>query len=336
MRTTRRAFLNKSFFAATGIAAGLNKDIITVDFPGSLGKAELISESPDSDAFKISIFSKHLHWLNYEGMAKAIADMGFDGADLTVRPGGHVLPENVVTDLPKAVEALAKYGKKVYMITTAIIDADDPLSEKILKTASSLGIKHYRTGYFYYKDKNPVRDDVALFNKQLARLAALNAKCSISGEYQNHSGNYGQGIYFGAPIWDLSAALEQIDSPWMGSQYDVYHATIEGANAWSVGLRLISKYIRSADIKDFKWLEKDGKVRSVTVPLGEGMVDFKTFFALIKEHSISIPLSIHYEYPLGGAENGDRNLTMKKEYVLAAMKKDLDLLKKYLTEAGLA
>lgn len=336
MRTTRRAFLNKSFFAATGIAAGLNQDIITGDFPGSSGKITSISESADSEAFKISIFSKHLHWLDYEGMAKAIADLGFDGADLTVRPGGHVLPENVVTDLPKAVEALAKYGKKAYMITTAIIDADDPLSEKILKTASSLGIKHYRTGYLYYKDKNPVREDIALFDKQLARLAALNAKYSISGEYQNHSGNYGQGIYFGAPIWDLSAALEKINSPWLGSQYDVYHATVEGANAWSVGLRLISQFIRSADMKDFKWMEKEGKVRSVTVPLGEGMVDFKTFFALLKEYRLRIPLSMHYEYPLGGAENGDRKLTIRKEDVLAAMKKDLEMLKKYLTAAGLA
>ncbi|NMC38828.1 MAG: sugar phosphate isomerase/epimerase [Bacteroidales bacterium] len=336
MRTTRRAFLNKSFFAATGIAAGLNQNIIIHDLPGFSGKPALKSESADNDAFKISIFSKHLQWLDYEGMAKAIADMGFDGADLTVRPGGHVLPENVSTDLPKAVEALAKYGKKVYMITTSVIDADDPISEKVLKTASSLGIKHYRTGYLHYKDKNPVREDAALFEKQLARLAALNAKYSISGEYQNHSGNYGQGIYFGAPIWDLAAALEKINSPWLGSQYDVYHATVEGANAWSVGLRLISKYIRSADIKDFKWKENDGKVRSVTVPLGEGMVDFKTFFALLKEHSVSVPLSIHYEYPLGGAEHGDRKLTMSKEDVLAAMNKDLEMLKKYLKEAELA
>lgn len=335
MRTTRRAFLNRSFFAATGIAAGLNQNIITGHLPGSPAKPAVISGSADPDAFKISIFSKHLQWLDYEGMAKAIADMGFDGADLTVRPGGHVLPENVVSDLPKAVEALAKYGKKVYMITTSIIDADDPVSEKVIKTASSLGIKHYRTGYFYYKDKNPVREDVALFEKQLARLAALNEKYSISGEYQNHSGNYGQGIYFGAPIWDLSAALEKINSPWLGSQYDVYHATVEGANAWSVGLRLISKYIRSADIKDFKWMENDGKVRSVTVPLGEGMVDFKTFFALLKEHRVSIPLSIHYEYPLGGAEHGDRKLSISKEDVLAAMKKDLLSLKNYIKEAQL-
>ena len=335
MKTTRRIFIAKSVMTGVGLTAGLNTGLLRGNSSENNSLSSHFSGVPDSDSFKISVFSKHLHWLDYQGMAKALADLGFDGADLTVRPGGHVLPENVESDLPKAVEALAKEGKKVYMITTSVIDADDPVSEKVLKTASSLGIKHYRTGYMYYNDRNPVKNDIQKFNQQLMRLAALNAKYSISGEYQNHSGNYGQGIYFGGPIWDLAAALDKINSPWLGSQYDVYHATVEGANAWTVGLRLISPFIRSSDIKDFKWMEVDGKVRSVTVPLGEGMVDFKRYFSLLKENNISIPLSMHFEYPLGGAENGNKELTIKKEDVLAAMRRDLTTLRKYLKESGL-
>ena len=335
MKTSRRSFIEKSVLAAAGITGGINSVAGSFALKAPETGSNGFSPLKDTDAFKISIFSKHLHWLDYKGMAKALADMGFDGADLTVRPGGHVLPERVETDLPKAVEALDKEGKKVYMITTSVIDADDPLSERILKTASSLGIKHYRTGYMHYRDKTAVKDDLARIHKQLSKLAALNAKYSISGEYQNHSGNYGQGIYFGAPIWDLAAALEKVNSPWLGSQYDVYHATVEGANAWTVGLRLISQYIRSADIKDFRWMTQDGKTRSVTVPLGEGMVDFKTFFSLLKEYKVSMPLSIHYEYPLGGSEQGNKELTMKKEDVLASMRKDLETLKGYLKEAKL-
>lgn len=335
MKTTRRKFIEKTVLTAAGVTAGINSGLLK----GATTPSGIHSHSSagivDADAFKICIFSKHLHWLDYQGMAKVIAELGFDGADLTVRPGGHVLPENVETDLPKAVEVLAKEGKKVYMITTSVIDADDPLSEKVLKTASSLGIKHYRTGYLFYNEKNEVRSDVAKFTQQLTRLAALNAKYSISGEYQNHSGNYGQGISFGAPIWDLATALETINSPWLGSQYDVYHATVEGANVWTVGLSLIRQHIRSSDIKDFKWMEADGKVRSVTVPLGEGMVDFKKYFALLKEYKVNVPLSMHFEYPLGGSENGSKELTMKKDDVLAAMKKDLAFLKNILQEAGL-
>jgi hypothetical protein len=51
------------------------------------------------------VFSKCLQWLDYPGMAGITAEAGFDGVDLTVRAGGHVLPERVEEDLPKAVEA---------------------------------------------------------------------------------------------------------------------------------------------------------------------------------------------------------------------------------------
>ena len=43
---------------------------------------------------------------DYNEMSKVVAEMGFDGVDLTVRPQGHVLPERVEADLPKAVEAI--------------------------------------------------------------------------------------------------------------------------------------------------------------------------------------------------------------------------------------
>jgi L-ribulose-5-phosphate 3-epimerase len=335
MRTSRRDFIAKSILTATGAAVGLNSFARPSDYsPGSTFAYDH-SETKDPDAFKISIFSKHLHWLDYEEMAKVVAEMGFDGVDLTVRPQGHVLPERVEKDLPRAVEELSKAGKKVYMLTTAIDNADDPVSEKILGTASSLGIRHYRMGYGYYDVRRSVDESISLINGKLEKLAKLNEKYSISGEYQNHSGDYGSGIYFGAPIWDLAAALKRINSPFLGSQYDIYHATVEGANSWPVGLKLISPYIRSLDIKDFAWTKKDGKWISESVPLGEGMVDFKKYFGLIKHLDINVPVSMHFEYPLGGAENGTNKLSMKREDVISSMVKDLAKLKGYLKEASL-
>lgn len=277
-------------------------------------------------AFKISIFSKHLQWLDYAEMAKVAAAMGFDGVDLTVRPNGHVLPEKVEEDLPKAIAAVRKEGLEVYMITTSITNADDPTTERILKTASSLGIRHYRTGYYMYDDKFGVEENLVRIKSQLSRLAVLNKKYSISGEYQNHSGAQ----YFGAPVWDLNDVLKQINSPWMGSQYDINHATVEGAHTWPIGLKLLKSHIRSIDIKDFLWTKREGKWQVDYVPLGEGMVDFKKYFGLLKQYGISVPISIHYEYALGGAEHGDRTLTINREEVIAAMKKDLATLKKFL------
>ena len=58
----------------------------------------------------IAIFSKHLQWLDYGDAAKAAAAAGFDALDIPVRPKGHVLPERVKEDLPRAVEAAREAG----------------------------------------------------------------------------------------------------------------------------------------------------------------------------------------------------------------------------------
>jgi sugar phosphate isomerase/epimerase len=339
MKTSRRNFITRSGLALAGISAGLN----SMTDPGNLkiragrttGNAAVVPEADCSDAFKISMFSKHLQWLDYENMARVAAEIGLDGVDLTVRPQGHVLPENVEKDLPKAIEAVKKTGLNIYMIATAIVDADDPFTDRILKTAGSVGIHHYRTGWMHYDDKRPVEENISLVQEKLSKLAKLNEKYSISGEYQNHSGIGSEGIYFGGALWDLAGVLKNINSPWIGSQYDIYHATDEGASTWPIALKLISPWIRSIDIKDFKWVEKDGKSKTESVPLGEGMVDFKHYFSMLKELNIQVPVSLHCEYPLGGAESGANQLTMKEEDVISAMKKDLALLKKYLAEAGL-
>ncbi len=335
MKTSRRNFITRSVLATAGISAGLNSMIKASGSEVNSGEFKEIPYDKDREPFSISIFSKHLHWLDYSEMALVVTEMGFDGVDLTVRPQGHVLPEKVEEDLPKAMEAVSKAGKNIYMITTSINNAEDPLSEKILKTASSLGIRHYRMGWMYYDDNKTIEENISIVQRNMSKLAILNDKYSISGEYQNHSGIDSAGIYFGASIWDLFSVLKNINSRWLGSQYDIYHATIEGANAWPVGLKLISPYIRTLDIKDFQWSKKDGKWSSESVPLGEGMVDFKKYFGLLKQYNISGPVSLHYEYPLGGAEQGDKMLTMKREEVVSAMRRDLKTLKRYLTEANL-
>ena len=56
---------------------------------------------------------------------------------------------------------------------------------------------------------------------------------------------------------------------------------------------------------------------------------------MVAETHFDGPLQIHYEYPLGGANNGARTLTMPREEVLAAMKKDLEMVRGYMAKAGL-
>lgn len=279
---------------------------------------------------KICIFSKHLQWLNYEEMARVAADLGFDGIDLTVRPGGHVLPENVERDLPKAVEAVRMAGLDVYMLTTAIQDSTEPYSESILKTAAILKIPFYRTNWFNFSSELSIQKNIEEFRKKFTRLNHLNKKYNIKGCYQNHSGES-----LGSATWDLWYTIKELDQQWIGAQYDIRHATLEGGHSWPVGFKLISPFIKTLAVKDFYWKQKGNKWEVENVPLGSGMVDFKKYFKMLKEFNINVPLSMHYEYPLGGAEHGHRELTINKEVVLKAMEKDVITLKKWMKEAGM-
>jgi hypothetical protein len=119
------------------------------------GAAQAQGRARDA-AFDISVFSKCLQWLDYPGMAGITAEAGFDGVDLTVRAGGHVLPERVEEDLPKAVEAATKAGIHVRMIVTDITDPRNPRTERVLGTAARLGVRHYRLGIYRYQESGPI------------------------------------------------------------------------------------------------------------------------------------------------------------------------------------
>ncbi len=275
----------------------------------------------------IHIFSKHLQWLGYEEMAKTAANIGFDGVDLTVRPKGHVLPENVETDLPKAVEAIRKAGLKAELITTSITNAKDPSTEKILKTASRLGIKTYRMGWLDYEAGKPIPEQLEVFKKQLAELAEMNKHYGLHGAYQNHAGTS-----VGASSWDTWYLIKDLDPMYLGARFDVRHAMVEGMHSWETALKLLAPHIRSLDLKDFIWTQKDGKWTVENVPVGQGAVDFKRYFHLLDELKINAPITLHLEYPLGGANDGAYDITVPPEVVTGAMKTDLTSLKKVMND----
>lgn len=294
-----------------------------------LAKTDFLFAKPPT-TMKISVFSKTLHWIeDYQTLANTVAEMGFDGIDLTVRPDGHVLPENVEIDLPKAIQAAKKANIDISMIVTGILQADT-LSERVLKTASSQKIEHYRMGWYRLDMQKDILTQVDTFAQQMKNLAILNKMYNISGEYQNHGGPH-----LGAAVWDLQPILKSINSPLLGCQYDVNHATAESGANWETGFRIIAPYIKSIAIKDFKYEMKDGKLLKVGCPLGEGIIDWKKYLQLIKQYNINVPITMHFEYDLGGAENGKKTITIDKQEIISAMKKDLKLLKTWLKEAGL-
>ncbi len=314
---TRREFTRKMAVSATGLP-----------LVGSLIPVSAIS-SPDRSAgtraglWKIHLFSKHLQFLGYNEMAEASIVAGLDGVDLTVRPGGHVLPENVERDLPLAAKAVRKAGLELTMMTTRITDPDDPATEKILRVASDLGIRYYRMGYYNYDKELGIVKSLETIRNKMSRLAIMNEKHGLHGAYQNHAGTR-----FGAPLWDLWQAIHDQNPQWIGCQYDIRHAVVEGAQSWPLGLELLKNHIKCMAIKDFRWSYEEGKWRIKNVPVGEGMVDFREYFKMLKAYGISGPVSLHIEYPL--YPNKNITLAEKTAAAIRTIQHDVKSLKELL------
>lgn len=291
------------------------------------GEPTTITELQQQE-LEMHLFSKHLQFLDYREMARAASDLGFHGVDLTVRPGGHVEPERVREDLPRAVEAIQNEGLMHRMMTTAVDDADDRIDRTVLSTAADLGIELYRMNWFRFSRDQPLTESVERFKTVLKSLGEVNRELGLTGCYQNHAG-----LMAGASMWELALMLEEADPEVMGVQYDIRHATVEGGLSWENGLRLVHPNIRTIALKDFRWTESDGSWRVENVPIGEGMVDFTRYFQLLKEYGVQVPASVHFEYPLGGAEHGRSEISVDREEVYRAMERDLEALRKLWREA---
>jgi len=231
-----------------------------------------------TNGIEICVFSKHLQWLDYPEMAATAAEIGFDGIDLTVRPKGHVDPDRVSSDLPKAVKAIQQAGLKLPTMATGINNPEDEKTKEILSLASDFGIRFYRMGYYRYQDSESIENTLAKTSIQLRKLSDINQKYGITADYQNHAGKN----YFGASIWDFWHASRTVDPQYVGMQFDLRHASVEGAMNWPVDFRLVADRCHTLVIKDYKWESVKGEARLVNCPLGDGVADFPNFFTILK------------------------------------------------------
>jgi sugar phosphate isomerase/epimerase len=283
-----------------------------------------VSVLPNISGFNgdVCFFSKHLPDMDWTRLAQAVKKLGFGGIDLTVRPGGHVLPERAAEDLPKAVAAIRAEGLSVPMITTGLTSAGDQAAKPILSTAGKLSIPFFKPGYYKYSFAD-VRGELQKAMNDFRSLTEISKQSGVQCGFHNHEG------YVGAQLWDVAQTIDRLDPKWVGYYFDIRHAVAEGGGAgWKIALNLIAPRVKMIAVKDSYWEKSSKGWRQVNCPLGQGMVDWNAYFKALRQANFQGPISLHLEYEIPGATTA-----AQEENTLAAARRDFEFLKAQLQEA---
>jgi sugar phosphate isomerase/epimerase len=246
----------------------------------------------------ISVFAKHLQAWPLEACCRRVREAGFDGLDLTVRPGGYVEPGvGLARHFADAVRTIRSFGLSVPLVTTGLTRADDPAADETLHTAADLGITELKLHYWPWEPaRQRFADALDAARRDLAGIAKLAEAAKIRVNLHNHSDHY---------VTHSAAAIRRLlddhDPAVVGAYVDPAHFTLEGGLAgWHSGLELLADRITLVAVKDFRWIDTPGDPAAPQqrrwVPVGDGNVHWGEVLTLLRRWHYAGPLNVHGEY----------------------------------------
>ncbi|HEX2516790.1 MAG TPA: sugar phosphate isomerase/epimerase [Chloroflexota bacterium] len=253
------------------------------------------------------MFSKHLQTMSVRQAGETIKALGFDGVELTVRPGGHILPDNVEQDLPRAVGELREVGLEVPALVVEIHNRSEPSSAAVCRAAGAVGATVLRTSSARYREFGTIREQIDGARKDAQDLQSLGQEFGVRLCVHCHSGDF---LSSSGPL--LSMVLDGTDPRFVGVSLVLGHLTTEGGKSgWRQSIDLLQERVGIVAVKSFGWFhEPDPKTADLVwnaklVPLEEGNVRWRQAFELLRQVGWDKDgralVSLHSEYQGGGS-----------------------------------
>jgi sugar phosphate isomerase/epimerase len=255
-------------------------------------------------------FTKTLQSLDLPGVVDFLRETGLQGADLAVRPGYPVNPDNVQAELPRAVKRFQDAGLSVGLVTapTSLNDPTSASARTLFEACGKAGVPAIKIGYFPYEGRYDAA--VAEARRRLADFARLADRTGVKACYHTHSGNY-----LGNNAAGLRQLLQDLDPHHVGAFVDTGHTALNGG-PFRMELDILRPWLSLVAVKDMRWERMVKGWQAQIVPAGEGIVRFDDVARGLKESGYNGTISLHGEYEA-------RDLAERK----ALAKKELTLLK---------
>lgn len=234
--------------------------------------------------------SRLLPDVDYSQLGTFLNGLGFDGCDLSVEPGGTVLPEQSPVDLVRSIEVVSGEGFEVPVITTSFFSIQEPWARNVLGLCGRSGVAYFRTGYSTFPERLLQR------RNEIAGLMSYGRVAEIG---------------MAVPYPAGEAVIRDLDPQWIGYDFDTAQGSVEA----------ILPRVRVVRLHDVR---KDGN-RVVACPLGEGVVDWTTFFTALAHARFSGPLTVTLSYQVTDRlEALKRDTAFARQQLNAAYQKELE------------
>jgi sugar phosphate isomerase/epimerase len=256
-------------------------------------------------------FTKSLQSLDLPALIAFLKDAGLDGADLAVRTGYPVNPDNVRAELPVAAKRFRDAGLTIGLVTSDTKLNDPAAAETIalFEASSAAGVPVVKIGYFRYSGKFDA--DLTTARKQLALYAKLAAKTGVRALYHTHSGPF-----LGNNAAGMRLLLADLDPHHVGAILDTGHTAINGG-PFPQEADMVRPWLAQVSIKDMAWQRTAKGWKSTVVPVGDGIVAWPEVAQGLKACGYDGVIDLHGEY--AAKDLAARTEMAKKE--LAALRK---------------
>jgi hypothetical protein len=228
--------------------------------------------------------------VDYSQLGTFLNGLGLDGCDLSIEPGGTVLPEQSPVDLVRAIEVISGEGFEVPVITTSFFSILEPWARNVLGLSGRSGVTYFRTGYSRYPERMLARRNEIVGLMSYGRAAEIGMALPYPGG---------------------EAVIRDLDPAWIGYDFDTTEGSVD----------VVLPRLRMVRLRDAR---KDGN-RGVACPLGEGMVDWAAFFGALAHARFSGPLTVTLTYQAADRLDAlKRDTAFARQQLNAAYQKELE------------
>lgn len=243
------------------------------------------------------MFTKHLQELDVEGIIRALKSVGVEGADLCVRPGYPVTPENAPKKLPEVAKRFAEAGLAIPLVTTPgdFTTPDIEYAEPLYEACAEAGVTHIKLGYWHWKaEDGGYWGMVDRIRGYLEGFQALSGKYGVKTCIHNHSGTS-----MGLNSCAAMNLVKGFDPTCVGVFADSGHLSMVGEPI-AMALDIVKDYLAILAFKDLmrQRVVRNGKVvwQTRVVRMGEGFVEWDVLLDTLKKMHYDGAISFHSEY----------------------------------------